>query len=180
MANLAQEFLWRHEERILLKNAADDDHRMRPHDVDHRVASKFSEMVGADDRIVVTTPHIIDARLELNEIVNVGSIFNCPVHPAANAAEWESSLGIAASHLLERCQHSILIETAVPKVSFGVDPNLELSTLLGGRWIDSDCGQPLQMVVTLIRIHDVNRFVATLEPVLNERTAARDTLRRRY
>jgi hypothetical protein len=71
--------------------------------------------------------------------------------------------------LLERCQHSILIETAVSKICFGVDPNLELPTLLGSRRVDAYHGQPLHVVVTLIWIHDVNRFVATLEPVLNER-----------
>jgi hypothetical protein len=31
------------------------------------------------------------------------------------------------------------------------------------------CSQPLQMVLTLIRINHVNRLVATLEPILNER-----------
>jgi hypothetical protein len=36
----------------------------------------------------------------------------------------ESTRGFAAGHLLERCQHSILIETVVPNVSFGIDPNL--------------------------------------------------------
>jgi hypothetical protein len=44
-----------------------------------------------------------------------------------------------------------------------------LPTLLGSRRVDARCGQPLQMVVTLIGIHNVNRLVATLEPVLNER-----------
>ena len=41
-----------------------------------------------------------------------------------NVAPGPSTLGIAASHLLERCYHPILIKTAVPDVSFGVDPNL--------------------------------------------------------
>src|ERR1700683_2221178 len=110
LADLAQEFLGRHVERIPVQEATDDDHRMCPHDVDYRVASKFSELVGADHRVVVTTPHIIHARFEFNEIVNVGSIFNCPVHPAANATEWKSSLGVSAGHLLKRCQHPVLIE----------------------------------------------------------------------
>ena len=81
---------------------ADDDHGMRPHDVNHGVAPKLAEMVCADHRVVVTTPYMIHARFEFNQIVNVGSIFNCPIHAAANAAQRESALGIAASHLLER------------------------------------------------------------------------------
>src|ERR1700683_868793 len=124
LADLAQEFLGRHVERIPVQEATDDDHGMRPHDVDYRVASKFAELVGADHRVVVMSPHIIHPGFEFNEIVNVGSIFNCPIHPTANAAQRESPLGIAASHLLERCQHPILIKTAVPNISFGVDANL--------------------------------------------------------
>src|ERR1700683_541089 len=169
LADLAQEFLGRRVERIPVQEAADDNHRMRPHDVDYRVAPKFAELVGTDHRVVVTTPHIIDARFEFNEIVNVGSIFNCPIHPAANAAQRESALGIAASHLFKRCQHPILIKMAVPKICFGVDLKLQLPTLLGKRWVDPGCGQPLQMIPTLIRIDDVNSFVATLETIPNER-----------
>jgi hypothetical protein len=51
-----------------MQEAADDDHRMRPHDVDHRVASKFAELVGADHRVVVTTPDIVHARFEFNPL----------------------------------------------------------------------------------------------------------------
>ena len=40
LAKFSQELIRRHKERILLKDAADDDHGMRPHDVNHRVASK--------------------------------------------------------------------------------------------------------------------------------------------
>src|SRR6202050_5574247 len=123
LADLTKEFLGRHVERILMQEATDDDHAMCPHDVDHRIASKFAELVGADHRVVMTTPHIVDARFEFHEIVNVGLIFNCPVHPTANAAQRESTFGSAASHLLERCQHAILIKTAVPNVCFGIDPN---------------------------------------------------------
>ncbi len=58
----------RYKERIVLKNAADDDHRMRPLDVNHRVSSEFRQMVRADDRVVMATPHIIYTRFELNEL----------------------------------------------------------------------------------------------------------------
>src|SRR5208283_5470400 len=126
-------------------------------------------MVGADDRVVVATPHVIHPRFELNEIVNVRSIFNRPVHAAANTTEREAPLSITARDLLECCQHPILIETAFPKIDFGVDANLELSALPGSCRVDSDCGQSSQMDMTLIRIHDVDRLVAALEPVLNER-----------
>jgi hypothetical protein len=49
---LTQKFLGRHKERILLEDAADDDHRMRAHDVNHDFSSKFAEMAGAEDCVV--------------------------------------------------------------------------------------------------------------------------------
>src|SRR5438105_4821453 len=71
--------------------------------------------------------------------------------------------------LLERLQHPILIEASVPKVGFGVGPTFELPALLGGCRIDPNRGQPSQMLAMLIRINDVNRFVATRESVFDER-----------
>ena len=68
----------RHKERVVLKYAADDDHRMRAHDVDHRVSSKFRKIVNADDRVVVAAPHIVNTRFELDEIVDVRSTFRPP------------------------------------------------------------------------------------------------------
>ena len=43
-----------------MKNAADDHHRMRPHDVDHGVAAELPKVVRADHRIFVTTPDVVD------------------------------------------------------------------------------------------------------------------------
>src|SRR5580700_6673362 len=62
LTKLVQKFLGRDEERILLQNAADDDHRMRAHNVDHRISSELIQAVGADHGIVVVTPDMIDAR----------------------------------------------------------------------------------------------------------------------
>jgi len=41
-----QELPRRHEERIVLENAADDDQRMRAHDVNHSVSAEFRRVVG--------------------------------------------------------------------------------------------------------------------------------------
>jgi hypothetical protein len=152
----------------VLKNAADDDHRVRPHDVNHRVSSESCEVVRADDGIVVPPPHIIHTRFELDEIVHLRSTLDRPFHVANDATERKSSLGIAARQLLESLQHPVLIETAVAKIRFGVVSKLELPTLLGGRRINPYPSQTSQMIMMLRRIYDVNRLVATLEPVLYE------------
>jgi len=107
-----------------MKNAADNDQRMRPYDVNHGVSPEFREMVRADHRVVVAAPHIIHARFELDEIVDVRSRFSRPIHTAYNAAEGKSSRGVAAGCLFEYFQHPILIEAAVPKVRCSVGAKL--------------------------------------------------------
>ncbi len=148
---------------------ADDDHWMRPHDVNDGVTPKFVKAVGADDGVVMAAPNVVHSRFELDDIVNVGSICNRPVHPATNAAERESPVRVTASHPLERRQHPVLIEVAIPEIFFRIEPNLELSAPLASCGVDPECCQSLQMVMPLIRIYDMNRFVARLEPVLDER-----------
>src|ERR1700733_9049755 len=110
---------------------------MRPHDVNHRVASKLPQVVSADDRVVVTAPHVVYTRLELYHVVDMRSIFNRPVHTTTNATQWKSSLGVSTSQLFKHLQHPILIEAAIRKVDFGIDPKLQLPALLSWRRVDA-------------------------------------------
>lgn len=132
-----QELPRRHEEGIVLENTADDDQRMRAHDVNHSVSAEFRKAVGADDRIIVATPHIIDPRFKLNQIVDVRLTVRHPVHAADNATQGKSSLGIAARHLLERLQHAILIEPTLLEVGFSAAPKFELAASLDSGRVNS-------------------------------------------
>jgi len=95
-AEFLQELVRRNIEGILLKGATDDDHRMGSHDVDDRLSGKLPEMVGANDGIFMTAPQVVYARLELDDIVDMRSIPDCPVHATTNAAKRERGLGAAA------------------------------------------------------------------------------------
>src|SRR5258708_1161551 len=101
---------------------------MRAHDVNHSGFGEFRKAICADDRIIVATPHIIDPRFKLNQIVDVRLTVRHPIHAADNATQGKSSLGIAARHLLERLQHAILIEPTILKVGFSAAPTFELAT----------------------------------------------------
>jgi hypothetical protein len=168
LAKFTQEFVRRDIEGVLLKDAADDDHRVGSHDVDHLVAAKLLEMIGANDHVLVTKPNIIYARLELNDIVNMRLIFNRPVHATTNATQRVFSTGVAAGQLLKRRDHAICIETAIRKVDVLINAKLQLSALLRSCRIDSSRSQAFKMVQTLIRIHDVNRLMATPESFFYE------------
>ena len=116
-----------------------------------RVIPKTAE-ISADDRVVVVAPHIVYARLELNHVVDVRSIFNRPVHATTDAAQRKSSLGVSAGQLFKNLEHPILIEATIWKVDFGVGPKLELPALLSGPRIDASRSQTSQMVRTLLRV----------------------------
>src|ERR1700677_120953 len=133
LAKFSQGLIRRYKEGILLKDAADDDHGVGPHDVNHRVTPKTPEMVSADDRVVVTKPHVVYTRFELNHIVDMRPIFNRPVHTTTNPAQRKFSLGVSAGKLLKNPQHPILIEAAIRKIDVGVGPKLELPALLRDR-----------------------------------------------
>src|SRR5579864_7601493 len=110
---------------------------MRPHDVNYGVSPDFREIVGADYGIVVAAPYIVHTRLELDQVVHVRPAVSSPFHVANDAAERKTTVRVAARQLLEKFQHSFLIEAAVTKICFGVGAKLELSAALGGRRIDA-------------------------------------------
>jgi hypothetical protein len=151
-----------------LKNAADDDHGMRPHDVNHGVSPKFREIVGADHGIVVAAPYIIHTRFKLDQVVHVRPAVNRPIHVANDAAERKATVRVAARQLLEKLQQPVLIEVTLPKICFGAGSKLELAAILRGRRIDACRSQALQMIVMLPWIYHVDGLIAALKPVLYE------------
>jgi hypothetical protein len=169
LTKLSQKILRWNIEGIVLENAADYDHGVRPHNVNHGVTAKFPEMVSANDCVVVATPHIVYAGLELNYVVDVRLIFNRPVHATANSTQRELSAGVAAGQLLKDCDHTIRIEAAIWKVDVCVDANLQLSAQFRGRRVDSYGSQTSEMVWTLIGINHMNGFMAAVEPISYER-----------
>jgi hypothetical protein len=168
LSKFSQEFVWRNKERVSLKDAPDNDHRVGAHYINHLVASKLTEMVGTNDGVFVATPNIVYARLELDDVVDMRSILNRPVHTTTNATQRIFAAGVAVGQLLEYRNHAIWIEAAIGEVDVGINAELELSVLLRNSRVNSYGTQALDMILTLIRIYDMNRLVATLKPILYE------------
>jgi len=59
-----------HEKGVLLQMSPDDDHRVRPHDVNRGIATELREMVGANHGIVISAPDIVRPRFELDHIID--------------------------------------------------------------------------------------------------------------
>jgi hypothetical protein len=150
LTKFVQELTRRHKERIVLQDTADDYHRMRPHNVNHRVASELPQMISADDRVVVMAPHVVHTRLELNHVVDKRSILTAQSIRQQMRLSGNPPLAFPLAQLLKYLQHPILIEAAIWKVNSRVDPELQLPALLRRPRIDARGSQASQMVLTLL------------------------------
>ena len=65
-AQLPQELIRRHKEGVLLEDAANDDHRMGPHNVNDDIPAKLGEIVRSDDRVWILGQNIVQPRLMLH------------------------------------------------------------------------------------------------------------------
>jgi hypothetical protein len=65
-AQLTQELVRWNKERVLLEDAADDNHRVGPHDVDDDVPAKLGEIIQSYDRVLVARQQIIQPCLVLH------------------------------------------------------------------------------------------------------------------
>jgi hypothetical protein len=52
-----EEFLWTREKGVLMEMRPNNDHRVRPHEVDQAVARDLHKMKRANDRIIVSPPN---------------------------------------------------------------------------------------------------------------------------
>ena len=79
-AQLAQKLVGRHEERVLLQDAADDHHRVCAHDVHGDFCTKLVQIVGSTHRVVVFGQDVIEPRFVFDDVVDAGSILERPLH----------------------------------------------------------------------------------------------------
>ena len=110
---LPQEFVRRNEERVLLEDAADDDHRVGPHDVDNDLPAKLGEIVDSYDRVLVARQNIVQSRLVFNQIVDSRPIFERPFHVRDQSGACEPLLPASVENLPDQSKHPILIEVTI-------------------------------------------------------------------
>ena len=151
-----------------MQDSADDNEWMCPHNIDHGIPSKPTQMICADDCVLMAAPNIIHAGLEFDQVFEVFPTIGGPVHATNNATHPEPAYCAGAGELFESCQHPVLIESTFLKVSVGAGTQIELAALLRFRSIDPLRGQPLKVFGARIRIHDMNCSVAAFESVLDE------------
>ena len=58
-AQFPQELIRRHKEGVLLEDAANDDHRMGPHNVNDDPPAKLGEIVYSYDRVFIPGQNIV-------------------------------------------------------------------------------------------------------------------------
>ena len=85
----------------MLQYSSQNDHGVRPQNIDHGIATELVQMVRADDCIIMSFPEIVGAGFELDQVINMSPTVSRPIHAAHDATEWKSTLRVAASQLLE-------------------------------------------------------------------------------
>jgi hypothetical protein len=165
---LLKKLLGRHKERTPLKNPADDDHGMGPHDIDDGVAAELGKIVDANDGGVVTAPDVIYSCLEFYQVVNVGRIPAGPFRLANDPAERVWGADRPAGDTPKCLKHTLRIEPAIAEVGFCVGAKFELATKLCSRGVNSGGRQVPDMATVTIGTDDMDRFVARVEAILNE------------
>jgi hypothetical protein len=128
-AQLPQERIRRHKEGVLLEDAANDDHRVGPHNVNDDISAKLGEVVRSDDRVWIPGQQIVHPRLILHQVINTRSVFQGPFHMGNQTSQREASLSSALKDLLDQSQHRILIEVAVAQIRVSPIAQLKLPIL---------------------------------------------------
>jgi hypothetical protein len=168
-AQLLQELIRRHKEGVLLEDAANDDHRMGPHNIHDDIPAKLGEIICSDDRVWIPGQQIVQPRLLLHQVINPRPVFQGPFHMGDQTREREPWLSTAPQHLLDQRQHLILIEVAVAQIRVSPIAQLELAAPLGRRHIDTGGRQPAHVFLTQRGIDDMEGLLAARESFLDER-----------
>ena len=95
LSQFLQEFIRRHEERVLLQDAPDDDHRVRAHDVHDDLCSKLEQVVCSADGVVILGQYEVQAGFVLHDVIDAGAVLQCPFH-VGNQPGQRIALGFAA------------------------------------------------------------------------------------
>ncbi len=104
LVQLAQELLRRDEERVLLKNPADDGHGMRAQDIDQHLATELREIVRAYDGVDRTgpaTPDVVCLGLVRKQVIEPQLVLQSPLHVGNKPDQREPLLSGVAHQLVE-------------------------------------------------------------------------------
>jgi hypothetical protein len=152
---------------MLVRNTADDDHRMGSEHVGKDVPTKPGEIEYTDRRIFVTGPQVVDLGLVLHRTIDTYSPFQSPLHVTKETTEVKALLLTTREDFLERRKLSVEIEVFVAQICISPAMQLELPAAL--RCCDVDAGgrQRLQTIVTSAGTDDTGRLLAALESLLD-------------
>ena len=95
-----QHLVGRDVERVLLQDAADNDHRMSAHYVDYNSPAKLGEIVCSYDGVFIARKKIVQPRLVFYQIIHARPVFERPFHVRDQTCEREPEPPAFLKHLL--------------------------------------------------------------------------------
>jgi hypothetical protein len=167
--NLANEVVRRSEERVLLQQAVEYDGRMRTERVDYDAGTNGRQIVRTDDSVFVLGENLVEARLELEPVFVVCSICVGPSHVAEEACARVSSFRPRLERSLERPEPGVRIESAISRSRWFPDLHLQLARADRGPHVDLGFGESPEMLAAMLGINEMERSIASVEAILDER-----------
>src|SRR5260370_40473394 len=161
--------IWGNEERVLLKDAADNYDRVRPQGVHHHARAKFRQIIRADHNIVVLRSKVVAPRLELDQVFDAWQVDERPFH-----VPQESCLGVPCrrtrlEHLFERRQPDVLVKPASAERSVLPRTHLQLAAVHRLLHIDTCFGEPPAMFFALLFIDAATGVISPLSLIFVHR-----------
>lgn len=168
-AQLLQELVRRDKEGVLLKDAAEDDHRVCPHDVNDYVRAEFGKVVHADDRVLIVGRNVVEPRFVLEKVIHARSALQRPVHLGYETGQRASTLLAPFERLPEQVEHFVLIEATTRKIRVFPSVELQLTAFLCPGNIDAGRLESPDVFVTQPGVDDMECLVAPLEALSDKR-----------
>src|SRR4029077_15056568 len=89
-AQFPQKFIRRYEERVLLDDAADENHRVSSHDVDDKVAATLRQIIKTDYGILILRYDVVQPALVFEKIIYAGPVAGSPFGVSHDAGQREA------------------------------------------------------------------------------------------
>src|SRR5947209_2344255 len=169
LSDLEQQLVRRNEERVLLKQPADNHDWMRAQGVHNHARAKFCQIISADHCIVVLGNHVVDPRLELDEVVDAWQVDKRPFHLSQEPCARVSCCRPGLEYLFESHQPGLLVEAASMERTVLPRPYLQLATARRLLHVDTCFGEPPEVFFPSIGVNEMEGFVPPVETILNER-----------
>src|SRR5579884_1064889 len=168
LPQFAEHLVGRDEKGVFLKDAADNHHRMRPHNVHNNLGAEPGQVIRSAHGVVVLGQHIVEPGLVFHDVLNAGPVLQRPLHVGHQPGQAEAPSLAALQDLFDEGEHAVLVKVAFAQVGVLPAPDLELPFLFGPVYVDARLFQAPAMLRSVSILDNVERLIVLPESLFDE------------